>query len=165
MNLEHLIGVKNESYVDELELRRSLRHILAKRSTSQDFEKHFSMFNALSLLNDYEVSSEALDFVDTQLSSYIRTCRSSSEADIMLCDLILDHWPFARAVRLANVLALECRNRGRREHFVRELAWHGPRLHPGLADRMRELSFRLSLDNRPSRQSLGRQILHSLRRG
>lgn len=168
MNLEHLIGVTgvpNESDVDELALRRSLRQILAKRSTSQEFEQHFTMFNALTLLNDYDVSREALDFVDAQLSNYIRTCRISSEADTMLCDLIVDHWPLERAVRLANVIAMECRNRGRRESFLRELVWHGSNLHPGLVNRIKEMANRLSLDSRPSRQSFGRQMLLNLSRG
>jgi hypothetical protein len=130
VNLERIIGVSPNlvhvpgAGVNEQEFRRNVKAILGKRTSDVDFSRHFTLFNALSMLASYSEKVELLDYVDAQLEDYILTCRSSSDANGMLCDLIVDHWPEERSVVLASVILEKCRYRHRVECLLHELDYH-----------------------------------------
>jgi len=136
VNLEHLIGVPAgmedvlQSGVDEKELRSNIRRILSRRRSKADFEKHFSLFNAFSLLGDHTRRQDLFDVVDAALENYILTCRTKSQASVMLNDLIVDHWPPKRSLRLALVILNRCRYKHRLQDFLNELRYHRPDFRP-----------------------------------
>jgi hypothetical protein len=140
--LERLIGVhpgmegENGSGVDEAVLRHSL-NLLKHRTTPEDFDRNFTIFNAISLLPDYITDERILDQVDSSLENYILTCRRASEADHMLCDLLIDHWPIERALPLSRTLLESCRYRHRVNEFLGMLDFLHRHLRP---------EFRLGLE-------------------
>jgi RNAse (barnase) inhibitor barstar len=172
IDLEALIGLNNESEgaqsLDDKTLRANLK-VLSRRSTPEDFEKHFAMFNALTLLPHETDKDDLLDEVDAVLEQYILTSRSESQgdsgADVMLNDLIVDHWPVERALRLSAVILERCRYRHRVESFLYELNYHRKGLRP---PELREGLLRMARDyvqsSSPRLRALGGQVLNILER-
>ncbi len=136
VNLERLIGVPHgsedvvQSGVNEKELRSNIRRILSRRSSKKDFERHFALFNAFTLLGDHTNSQRSFDLVDSALEDYILTCRTKSEASVMLNDLIVDHWPPKRSLRLSLTILNRCRYRHRVLDFLNELRYHRHNFRP-----------------------------------
>lgn len=132
--LERLIGVhpgfegETGSGVNEGVLRHSL-NLLKHRTTAEDFDRNFTIFNAISLLPDYVTDERILDDVDSALENYILTCRRASEADHMLCDLLIDHWPIERALTLSRTLLERCTYRHRVLEFASMIEFIGSTPH------------------------------------
>jgi hypothetical protein len=141
-DLEELIGgnygteVAYEGWTSksfDVETMRRNIQVLRMRDDYIDFENHFSMFNAISLLPDFTKSKAILDEVDAALTDYILTCRKDSkkaDPNLMLCDLIVAHWPIDRALKLSRLILEDCRYVFRIDALLGELSWHNVRYRP-----------------------------------
>lgn len=155
--LELLIGAV-DSRINLEVLIRNTQTLLGKRSVENDFEMHFLLFNALTLLADYGIDSATYDAIDREIADYILTCRKSTEADIMLCDLLIAHYPVERAARLSRLILIKCRWIGRRDAFWGELVWHRGGISPQFRSALLPVLDELRIDKRPSRISLSCRI-------
>ncbi len=124
MTLDEMLGVEGDVPFNECTFLARVRKVLSKRTTDDDFEYNFLAFNAISCISDYSPTSHTLDGLDDLLEDYICRCRKASEADFMLCDLIVDHWYPDRVRRLIRALLLKTRYQHRRDQFFRHLTFH-----------------------------------------
>lgn len=163
VDLEWLIGCEHR-VLDEARLRSNVSRILSWRRYPDDYEAHFTMFNALTGVPYYQPSADLLDWIDAQLADYILTCKSDSEAqaNFMLCDLIVDHWPEDRATRLATLILEKCRYKHRVRQLLSEVVYHRDQLSRGMEKIIRSLGQSFSKSDDPARQFLGTEMLRIL---
>ena len=88
VDLEWLIGCETGT-LNEPALRSKVTSILSWREFPDEFEAHFTMFNALTGVSYSKPSDKHLD---EQLAKYILTCPcdAKSMADFIQCDLAID---------------------------------------------------------------------------
>jgi hypothetical protein len=166
VDLDWVGGYNSEaSVLDEQRLRANVTQVLAWRRYPDDFEAHFTMLCALSGVPYFNPSDELMDWIDEQLSDYILTCRSDDNeagANFMLCDLILDHWPEDRAIKLVTLTLEHCRYLHRVQQILSWVAVHRDDLSPRIERAIRSLGISFMQDRDPARQCLGLEMVRIL---
>lgn len=119
------LGYDEDGPIDEGAILATVPKLLLLRKKKRDFDTHFTVFCALGGLPFETVSEATLDKIDDAMSDYISTSRRDSESyeNVMLCDLLVDHWYPARAARLCRSVMLEP-FRHRRESLISEISYH-----------------------------------------
>lgn len=166
VHLESLIGVRagseegRRSGVDRNVLQSNMSRILRHRTAPVHFHWHFALFNAFTLLRSHTDDQEIFDLVDLALADYILTCRTDSEGNFMLIDLILDHWPADRAARLSRVILTGCRYKHRVKQFL-EAVGYLP-LDGGLKERLDHLAKSLRRSGRERDRAIAELLASQL---
>ena len=150
--------------INEDRLKSNVSQILSWRRFPDDFEAHFTMFDALTLIQALNLSSELMSWIDGQLEDYILTCRKDTEAleNFMLCDLILDHYPLDHALKLSRQLLTSCRYGPRVDQFLSWVRSHRKGISRELEMGLRGIGLDLCNAGDKVQQRVGKELLRSL---
>ncbi|MCC7435507.1 MAG: hypothetical protein IT363_12545 [Methanoregulaceae archaeon] len=158
MNLEGLIGADPYTGDIHLEILVPITTLILRNHSAEIEELRFAFFNALTVLEDYEVPEEVYDHIDRELARFMHTCRLDELSDVMFIDLLCDHYRCDRALKLIRDCLLNGRVRTRVGSLVHTLL-SGIAVNDCIKAGLPSIIDDLLKDSRPSRQRIGRRLL------